>query len=59
MSQRKRYNARPSAYGWEGMMEGSLRVSAVSKHKEEVLERTRAMSGIAKPGTIVNTNDGT
>ena len=57
MSQRKRYNTRSSAYGWEGMMEGSLRVSAASKYKEEVPERTRVITGIAEPGTIIVHDD--
>lgn len=60
MSDRTIYHVQPSENGWEGMMEGALRASVVSKTKEEVLDRTIALALNREPSSvIIHKADGT
>jgi len=60
MSQRTKYHVLPSQNGWEGMMEGAIRASVVSKSKEEVLERTIKLAQRRIPSSVlIHKADGT
>ncbi|MDV6167903.1 DUF2188 domain-containing protein [Flavobacterium sp. DG1-102-2] len=60
MTQRTVYHVQPNPNGWEGMMEGALRASIVSKTKEEVLEKTIQLAQNREPSSvIIHKADGT